>query len=222
MSKPEEINAIFITKPVKNTSHAIIKCIGHRKVGDKINDEPLECNLATTKKDPGETYVYNLSEKLYIRFYRSVYTDIYLMTHKTLPVIYCSLMYYDTFWGGLLMNICIEFIIESEIKTEKQLIDSKIEGKYVIVIRINDDTKENIKLKTIDIDEYYTEKIMIDTIKTLTETSEMHEIIKDLLEKRRIERGEKYGSVDDIEIQKPKYNFKDLVNEYEKTGKLCL
>ena len=92
----------------------------------------------------------------------------------------------------------------------------------MIVIRINDDTKENIKLKTIDIDEYYTEKIMIDTIKTLTETSEMHEIIKDLLEKRRIERGEKYGSVDDIEIQKPKYNFKDLVNEYEKTGKLCL
>jgi len=222
MSKedPININAVFYTKPIKNSSSAKIRCAGHKKVGEKINDEPLICNKDTQKEDHAEKYVYDLSETLYLRFYRALYTDKYLMTNKTVPVLYCSLVYHDNFWGGLLMNICIEFTIKSEVNNEKQLVDSKIDGNYAIVIRINDDTKQ--KPKTIDIEEYFTDDMMIDTIKSLAETSEMQDIIKQILEKRRLERVEKYGSFDDIEIPKPKYNFKDLVNKYEKTGELKL
>jgi hypothetical protein len=226
MSKKElkgQINAVFYTKPIKNSSSALVKCVGHRQIGEKINDEPLMCNDNPEKDDVAEKYVFDLSENLYLRFYRALYTDKYLMTNKIIPVIYCSVVYHDKFWGGLLMNICIEFKIESEIKTEKQLIDNKIDGKYFIVIRITDEgVKADEKPKIIDIDEFLTEQMMIDTIKSLAETEEMQCVIKGLLEKRRLERVEKYGSYDDIEISKPKYNFKDLVNEYKKTGKLNL
>ena len=226
MSKKErkelknQINAVFYTKPIKNSSSALIRCVGHRQIGEKIDDEPLICNKNSEKDDVAEKYVFDLSENLYLRFYRSLYTDKYLMANKTVPVLYCSVVYHDKFWGGLLMNICIEFIIESEIKTEKQLIDNKIDGKYIIAVRIADENVE--KPKIIDIDEFLTEPMMIDTIKSLAGTEEMQSIIKGLLEKRRLERVEKYGSFDDIEINKPKYNFKDLVNEYKKTGKLNL
>ena len=117
------------------------------------------------------------------------------------------------------MNIFIEFIIQSEIKNEKQLINNKIEGKYMIVFRINDDNNID-NPNSIEIDNYYTNDMMIDTIKALAETEDMNNVIKCILEKRRKEREEKYGSFDDIEIHKPKYKFKNLVSEYEKTGKL--
>lgn len=215
----EPINAIFYTKPIKNSSSVKIRCAGHKKVGDKINDEPLVCNKDSTKEDQAEKYVFDLSDNLYLRFYRALYTDKFLMANKTVPVLYCSLVYHDKFWGGLLMNICIDFTIKSEIANEKQLIDTKIDGNYNIIIRIHDDKN---KPKTIDIDEYFTDEMMIDTIKSLAQTSEMQDIIKEILEKRRLERVEKYGSFDDIEIPKPKYNFKKLVDKYEKTGELHL
>lgn len=226
MSKQNEnnqVNAVFYTKPIKNTSSAIIRCAGHRKIDEKINDEPLECNKNPIKPDPAEKYVYDLSENLYLRFYRSLYTDTYLMTHKSIPVLYCSVIYHDKFWGDLIMNINIEFKIESEITSEKQLIGSKIDGKYMMIVVIKDEKKDNNnEPKIMEIGDYCTDTMMIDTIKSLAETTEMQEIIKSLLEKRRLDRVEIYGSFDDIEINKPKYNFKDLVKQYEETGKLNL
>ena len=210
------MQSVFFTKPVKNSSSSIIKFAGQKSTDDKINDEPIECN---DKKD-NEKYIHNINSNVYLRFFRPYYNEAYLLSNKVLPVIYASVMYYNKIWGGLLMNICIEFNITSNIKSEKDLINNRIDGKYMLAIRIAD---ENVEAPSItDLDEYINDTAMIDTIISLAQTQHMTDIINQLLEKKRIERIQKYGSFDDIEIPVPKYNFNKVVENYERTGQLNL
>lgn len=160
-------------------------------------------------------YIYNISETVYARFYKSMIAGNYLMMNKGLPVIHCSILYEDKLVKGFLLNICIEFQITTKVKSEKELINNKLDGIYQIVIR--KDEKEDAKC--IDLETFPTEKIIIETLKTIIQTDEMKSIIRDMLEKRRLERIEKYGSFDDIEIPKPRYNFSKLVQEYSQTHK---
>jgi hypothetical protein len=166
----------------------------------------------------GETinkYIYNISETVYARFYKSMIAGNYLMMNKALPVIHCSILYEDKLVKGFLLNICIEFQITTKVKSEKELINNKLDGIYQIVIR--KDEKEDAKC--IELEIFPTEKIIIETLKTIIQTDEMKSVIKDMLEKRRLERIEKYGSFDDIEIPKPRYNFNKLVQQYSQTHK---
>lgn len=222
MSKLDsEIHAVFTIKPVKNTSTAVIKCAGHIKNEDdkkSLGDEPLVCN--ENVKDPKDEskYIFPITDIVYARFYKCYIIDTYLMAHKSLPVMYASIMYQNQIVGGLLLNIFIEFIIEDEnIKSEKQLVGNKLNGKFMITIK-KDDKNNTEEPKTIELDNYTTDAITIETLKSIMMTEEMKEVIDELLEKRRLERIEKFGSFngEDFEISKPKYNFNKLVKEYIK------
>jgi hypothetical protein len=126
---------------------------------------------------------------------------------------YASIIYQTDLLGGLLLNIFVDFIIETEIKSEKQLINNQLDGKYQIRIKID----ENIDPKIIDLDLFTGNKLTIEALKTLIDTEEMRSIISDLMDDRRRDRKEKLGQMDTSHcIPKPRYNFNVLVEQYKR------
>lgn len=206
-----KIHAIFSIKPIKTTNKAIIKCVGHIKEGETIADEPIK-----TQNGSDDDYVYRITDTIFARFFRSYIQGSYLMTTKTQPVIYASIMYKEQLVGGLLCNIFLDFTISSSVQNEKQLINNNLEGKYSLRIKLNKtDPPKIMDFGTYDSDEY-----AIDVMKSILDTKEMAGIIAKMMEERKRERIEKLGSMDDIEIPKPKYNFTELVKQYRATGSL--
>jgi hypothetical protein len=204
---------IFRVKPIKNTSSAIVRCLGHVSEEEEVNDEPIECSDIPENKFE---YPIKINDILTAKFFRPSITGAYLMTTDTLPVLCCTVIYRTNLYGGVLLNIIIEFKIEKDIKTEKQLIDNTIVGKYQLTIK-----RDNKEPKILELDNYTSDKFTMETIKTLLETEEMGSLYKELLEERRLERVEKYGEVK-TDINKPKYNFNKLVEEYMKTKQINL
>ena len=209
-----DIHAIFTVKPLKGTSTGVIKCVGHISHNEEFADEPLVCNKSLEGDD--SKYIHNISESFYIRFYRCNLKDSFMMTTKTLPVIYASILYKNELTCGLLFNIFIDFTIETETKSEKELINTTLEGKYKMRIKLSD----NDTPKIVDLDMYDTDAYMIETMISIIETDKMKSIINKLMEKRRESRMEYVGQQNDYEIPKPKYNFTKLVQGYKSTGKI--
>lgn len=221
LKKENKKHALFQIRPVKNSSSATIRCIGHITEEERVIDEPIVCTSPdenkNNKKNENEKYIHDISESLYVRFYRPSVTDVYLMTTKILPVMYCSIMYQDTLVGGLLFNIFVEFKIVSEITNEKDLIGKNLDGKYQITIRKNDTTPP----KYTELDTYFSDKMTIEILKSIIDTKEINDMIAEILEERRLERVEKYGKIN-TDIPTVKYNFNKLVKEYMETNKLSL
>lgn len=215
----QDLHAVFSLKPIKGTSTAILKCVGHVNGEGKICDEPLVCNDGKPNEDEDNKYVYKITDTVNARFYHCNIRDSYVMISRTLPVLYASIMYQTELLCGLLFDIFVDFVIKSEIKSEKQLINTNLDGKYQLRIKISDKDVPKI----IDLDSFDSIKFVIEMIKTLIETDEMKSIIAKLMEERRKERLEKMGSVDEeIDIPKPKYNFTELVKQYKRDGKIDL
>lgn len=228
ISEPD-VHAIFTVKPIKHSSSATIKCAGHVTEEERqkkgVGDEPIVCNNIkdTSIKDPNikdeEKYIFRITDTVFARFYKCYIVDSYIMTHKVLPVLYASIIYKTQIVGGHLLNIFIEFSIEDEnIKSEKQLIGNTIKGKYLLTIKKDNDENP----KTMELDSYTTEAMTIETLKTIIDTKEMRDVIEELLEQKRQERVEKYGSFtcEEFEISRPKYNFNKLVQEYINKNKI--
>ena len=122
----------FNIKPHSN--HIVIKCIEKTEKEEHILDEPLECS---PNKVGDEKYIHDLSDILYIRFYKCTISDSFLMSNKILPIMYGSIAYQDKIMGGILANLFVEFKIEDEVKSEKQLINSPLNGSYRITLKPN-------------------------------------------------------------------------------------
>lgn len=230
------LHAIFALKPNKGTNTALIKCVGHVEEGENVADEPLPWRVTasasasastpppvtvpatspTVTASEAEHFVYQITDSIYARFYNCHLKDTFIMTTKTLPVMYASIMYKNELVCGLLMNIFVDFTIKSEVKTEKHLINAPLEGTFAIRIKINDTDPP----KVIELDLFHGTDFMIETMIGILETEEMKAIIGRLMEERRRERMGYLGSMDDIEIPRPKYNFTELVKEYKRTGKI--
>lgn len=203
----ENIHAVFNIKPIKNSNTAIIKCIGKISNTDNLYDEPLSCS-----KD--NEYVYNITDTIYAKFYRCNIKDSYILTTKMLPVMYASVLYQSQLICGLLFNIFLDFTIKSEIKSEKQLINTILNGQYQLRIKTDDTNSKILPLELFE-----NEESSLEIMKFLLETAEMKAVITKLLEERKKERQDKMGIMNDLEIPKPKYNFTELVKQYENTGK---
>ena len=215
-NQDDSIQTIFMVKPVKETNTALIRCVGQVNKGDNIADEPLICN-DTSSSNKDDQYIYKITDTIYARWYLCHIRDTFLMTSKTLPVLYASIMYQTELLSGLLFNIFVDFTIETDIKSEKQLINTTLDGKYRLLIKIN----EKDSPKIIELDSFTGNKSMVDTIKTLIETDAMKSLIAQLIEERRKERQERFGSMetDSYCIPKPKYNFNQLITQQEENNK---
>lgn len=212
---------IFRVKAIKGTNTAKIKYCGLFNDDDnnKIVDEPLICNgtegrngmIGNINDSDGNEYIYKINDTIYMRFYYCNIRDSFLLSSRRLPIIYATIMYHTPIITGILFNIFLEFEITTMVKTEKQLINMTLDGKYQLRIILND--KES---RVIELDSFTSNKDMIETIKTLIDTDEMKFIITKLLEDRRKERCERLGLIDNTySIPKAKYNFNQLVKEYE-------
>jgi putative transposon-encoded protein len=208
---------IYNVKPIKKSSSAKIIIKGQIDSIENIVDEPIVCQYESKNVDEKFKYIHMISNKVHVKFFRSMITESQLMSTKILPVIHCLINYEDKYIGGPLVNIYIEFKIESDIKSEKDLIENKIDGKYRINIM-----KEDSEPKIIELDLFSTERTTIEILKSFVNSKEIEEIIKDTLEIQRLKRVKQYGSFDNIEIPKPTYNFKKMVEQYEKSGKIVL
>jgi hypothetical protein len=225
-----DVHGVFRLKPIKGTNSAQLKCVGHVNGTDQIPDEPLICNAIKSERTSSagsdgsdgsgsgndDRYVYKITDSIYARFYHCNIRDSYLMMTKTLPVLYASIMYQTDVICGLLFNIFIDFAISTDVKTEKQLVGTVLEGRFQLRIKASEKDKD----KTIDLDIFDGNEFMINMMKAVIETDEMKAVIAKLMEERRKERVEKMGSVDDIEIPKPRYNFTKLVKQYRQNGKI--
>jgi len=208
-----ELHAVFNIKTFNNSNNAVIKCVGHIKKDEKFIDERIKCSDKTKNQ-----YVYELSEDITVRFNKCHMIDTYLVSNQILPILYASVTYENSIVKSVLFNIFINFKIDDikKIISEKQLINKKISGKYSVSIKLDDKTCSDTT-----IDKYISDEEMVKTIKEMLKTDEMTKLIYQMKEKRRQERQEIYGSIDDF--QKPptiKYNFKNLVSKYKKTGKI--
>jgi len=204
------LHAFFSPKSGPNNT-LILKCVGHIKGEYNVNDEQLQCNREGEDKTS-----YQITDNVHAKFFKCNLRDSFLMTTRTLPIMYCSIMFQNNLMCSLLFNIYVEFVISSEIKTEKQLIGAPLIGQYRLRIKINDTDPE----KVIDLESFTGYNFMMKLIIELIETNEMKTVIGKTIEDERKKRIEKYGSLDDIEIPKVKYNFSELVKQYKKSGKV--
>lgn len=202
----DKITLVFYLKPQKDK--AVLKCRGKLNTTDNFFDEPIECNDNSSDK-----LTYPISNTIFARFYKCNVSDSYILSNKTIPIMYASIMYQSNIVGGLLLNIFVNFTVTSEIKSEKDLVGSQLDGKYAIEIR-----QDNIKEpKIIELDEYTNNKTMMEILKSIATSDEMKEVYEDLLKERRRERLAKFGSPSDIRM--PSLNkvikFDNLVADYQ-------
>jgi len=201
---------IFTAKPIKHSSKIIIKYLG---ATEEICDDPLECNDNICES---ERYVINLDNELYARFYKCNMTDKFMMVSKIIPILYASIIHQTSVSGGVLLKIIIQFEITDEIHNEKDLINKEINGIYKMSIQKEIDKDEP---KIIIQNVFTTERDTIEMISKIIKTPEMLNVLEDIKELKRKERREKYGYFNDVTVvNKPKYNFNDLVKKYKKTN----
>lgn len=203
--------SVFQLKALKNTNTSKIKPVGIVDKGSSFADERIDVGSKEIMNN-GEKAL-KITEDIYVMFYKSNISDVYLLTNKKLPVLYASIMYQRPFTTGFLFNLYLNFSIisdTSKIKNVNELFTYTFEGKYEIEIEIDEKNKQVIPLEKFQgYDE--TVKNLIEIIQTV----EMKEIISVELNKRDEERRKRLGGMTDYSIPKPTVIFKDLVEKYE-------
>ncbi len=199
--------SIFAIK-CKSCEQIKIECVAKAKCEERVLDEFLECS---NEKDPRIlTYI----EDMYIRFYRCSITDKYLETHSVLPVMYGEVSYYNSIMSAKLYNVFLEFKITDDIKTAKELIGPRINGKYRL--NINGTTQDfEFRSQTQTI-EYIKEYLFKDEVKR-----EITKIKNNKLQEKKETMGytaDMYNYAEDYveKIQKNKIKYNDLLDKYMK------
>ncbi len=144
------------------------------KEGEKINDIVID--------------KYKIVEDVYGEINACNLTDAYLLSSKTLPVLYLSVMYQKSFRNVLLYRIYLYFTIEDDIKSCKDLIGNPISGKFSLKIFINN--KE--QLIDSDIGIYIGNEAMYKKLIHFTVVNEMKEIISVMVEEIQQKFSEMY------------------------------
>ncbi len=144
------------------------------KDGEKINDVLID--------------KYTVIDDVYGEINACNLTDAYLISSKTLPVLYLSVTYQKSFRCVLLYRIYLYFTIEDEIKSCKELIGNPINGKFSLKIFINN--KE--QLIDSDIGVYIGNDGMYNKLRHFTVVNEMKEIISVMVEEIQQKFSEMY------------------------------
>lgn len=115
-------------------------------------------------------------------------TQYYLMSSKKQPVIYVSIVYERGLKCYRLMDIYVNFTITSEIKSERQLLNSKVVGNFEVEAVINGET---VKLDE-KIEEFPGEQELVDKLSKFITSDGMKDMIHELLETELDKQREKF------------------------------
>ncbi len=198
---------IYQLNGIKDTNKGCIKNVGYIYSDSQYDDEEIffdKKKQITTKE---------IMDCVFIKMYKCRMTDEYVAKHKKLPLMYTSIYYQKKFITGYLFSVYVYFEITSDtskIKTINSLLNTELNGKYSIEI-VMDEKCEVINMKQFD----GYDKV-IDNMVNIINTDEMKDIIKRELNKRDSERKEQMGNIIENKPNEPKYNFTELLNEYEK------
>ena len=161
----ERLCAIFTANGIRNESRVKIEHINnmklkkHEYVGDVLKER-----FDVMKGVFGEIYQCNI-------------TDVYLMVSKKLPILYVNIICEKPMRKILLFRVYLYFTIQSEIKTEKELLEKPLDGKFTMEISIESTKRELAD----DIPHYPGNEQMYGRLKTFVKTEEMIELIRSLV-----------------------------------------
>lgn len=190
----ETVRGIFSVNGIKNTNQVRIKHLDNVKLKKQefVPDELIE-RYEIVKDVFGEIYKCNI-------------TDVYLMSSKTLPIMYVSVIHEQPLRRFLLFRVYFQFEITKEIKDIKDLLDNPIDGVFELEIDL-----ENKRKKLEDTITSFTgnEKI-ISKLTEFTKVDEMKELINNLLEEIRERLREQYD--DYFDAYAPPKNVISLKN----------
>ena len=194
MEQDEKLCGIFSLKGIKNKNQAKVKHIENLKLkkNEYISDTLIK-KYDIMPNITGEIYKCNISHE-------------YLMMTKKLPMISALVVLDKPLRRILLFRIYLFFIIESEVKSEKELINTPLNGKFVIEISLND-TKREIDNS---IEKYLGDEIMYDKLTSFTQEDEMKELIGILVDDIDKKLEEQYKK--EFEYLKPPTNIISLKN----------
>lgn len=157
------LHPVFRLKPNRTDGEyeeCEIKFIDYIGPTDKLGDEPIEINTSEAEikaLGPNTHFLGNINGyDITVNVYRNNITGSYLVNNKNLPVCSLQFMYAKNIVVGYLFNIFIYFCLDpvknTFLKTAKSFINSKIYGKYVMIL---DSDKELLD----DMNSSFTEKI---------------------------------------------------------------
>jgi len=126
---------------------------------------------------------YKIIDDVYGEIYACNLTDSFLLSTKTLPVLYVSVTYQRALRCVLLYRIYLYFSIEDDIKSSEELIGSPINGKFSMKIFMNGSEQPIGN----NIDSYVGNEEIYNKFKTFTTADEMKELttvmVEEILEK---------------------------------------
>lgn len=193
-----KVNGIYTLSSVENKSAVRIKHLEniqleeHHHVFDTcVDDFPI------TKNVVGRTYVCNILDK-------------YLMSSKTQPVLYTSVVYKRPLGLVLLYNIYLYFTIESNVTSSEEFLNNELNGKFSLYVVIEDQMKELEK----HIDKYPGNDKMLKMLRDFTTSDEMIELVNALVESENEKTRQKYaGDFTNLNIPKVTISLnKDMEN----------
>lgn len=190
----EILRGIFSVNGIKNTNQVRIKHLDNIKLKKQefVPDELIE-RYEIVKDVFGEIYKCNI-------------TDVYLMSSKTLPIMYVSVIHEQPLRRFLLFRVYFQFEITKEIKDIKDLLDNPIDGVFELEIDLENKRK---KLEDTMTSFAGTDKI-ISKLTEFTKVDEMKELINNLLDEIRERLREQYD--DYFDAYTPPKNIISLKN----------
>lgn len=172
-----KVHGIYTLSSVENKSAVRIKHLEniqleeHHHVFDTCVDD-----FQITKNVVGRTYACNILDK-------------YLMSSKTQPVLYTSVIYKRPLGLVLLYNIYLYFTIESDVTSSKDFLNNELKGKFNLYVVIEDQRKELDK----QIDTYPGNDKMLKILRDFTTSDEMIELVNILVESENEKIRQKYA-----------------------------
>lgn len=165
MQKEEKLCGIFSLKGIKNKKQIKIKHIDNLilKKNEFISDTLIK-KYDILPDVTGEIYSCNITHE-------------FLMISKKLPMMSVSVILDKPLRRILLFKVFLCFVIESEIKSEKDLINHPIDGKFIVEI-ILDGVRKEIDNQ---MDNFPGNEKMYDKLTNFTLEDEMKELIKGII-----------------------------------------
>lgn len=131
---------------------------------------------------------YKIIENVFGKIYACNLTDKFILSTKTLPLFYVSIVYEIPLKTILLYRLYFNFTIEDDIKNSEQLIGNPINGKFSVDIFINNSKK------TIDnnIEKFMGNDFTFKKLISFTMADEMKEMCKLMMDEIIIQLKEQY------------------------------
>jgi hypothetical protein len=176
------VNGVYNVRGTRNESKATIIPVG------LIDLKPSEYIA--------DTFVerFNIFDNVFGEIYLCNITDVYLMSTKKQPVIYLSVMIDKSIKRVYLLKLYLYFIISSEIKDSKDLINKELDGTFSMELIIDD---KNIVLDK-DINKYpgikNISKMFVEFIKEEDMLLILKGLVADETEKLKKKFDDQYGN----------------------------